>query len=165
MHATRAARRAAREQGSRRRWIAEHQQIITSTLERLLREGARLGLRPDPSEDPGDDSTDQEYQPVSGNPDGDVDGAGDGDLDGAGPGLGDYLAWLAEDLADDAVADGTFGALGLALGELRGHPVVTAAPTNHGIHQAIRAADRLRADYAALTGLALSRSGGADPDQ
>uniref|UniRef100_UPI0004912989 hypothetical protein n=1 Tax=Pseudonocardia acaciae TaxID=551276 RepID=UPI0004912989 len=127
VHATRAARRAAAQAGPRRRWIAEHRPVITATLDRLLRECARAELHPNPSDDNGDDN-------------GEV-------------ALGDYLSWLAEDLSTDAVTDGTFGALGLVLGELRAHPTATEAPANHGIHQAIRAADRLRADYANLTGL------------
>jgi len=69
--------------------------------------------------------------------------------------VGDYLTWISEDLPDD-VDDGTFSAVGLALGELRTHPEVTRRAGNHGIHQAIAAADRLRADYgelaAAVTG-------------
>lgn len=94
---------------------------------------------------------DQEFQRISDGSDG----------WGGEVALGDYLTWLAEDLASEAVTDGTLDALGLVRGELRCHPVVAAQPVNHGIHQAIRAADRLRADYAALTGLALSRAGDA----
>lgn len=65
-------------------------------------------------------------------------------------GVGDYLTWITQDLPDE-VDDGTFAAVGLALGVLRSHPDVTAHAGNHGIHQAIADADRLRSDYAALT--------------
>ena len=43
--------------------------------------------------------------------------------------------------------------LGLALGELRHREEVTLLARNHGIHQAIAVAvaDRLRADYSALS--------------
>jgi hypothetical protein len=66
------------------------------------------------------------------------------------PGLGDYLTWITED-SETGVDHGTFGSIGLALGELRTHPEVTALARHHRIHRAIAAADRLRADYAALT--------------
>ncbi|MGH3715429.1 MAG: hypothetical protein ACRDT4_18485, partial [Micromonosporaceae bacterium] len=152
VHATRASRRAARERQPRRRWISEHETVITATLQRLLRECARLGLRPEPSPEPSEDPRDQEDPRIT-------DGVGGG-VDGE-VALGDYLTWLADDLTGDAVTEGTFGALGLALGELRGHPVVAARPANHGIHQVIRAADRLRADYASLNGLGAGPAGDA----
>jgi hypothetical protein len=65
--------------------------------------------------------------------------------------LEDALATLARHRARNRYAEATFGALGLALGELRLHPEVTGLARNHGIHRAITAADRLRADYAALS--------------
>jgi hypothetical protein len=65
--------------------------------------------------------------------------------------LDDTLAVLARHQGRSLYTEATFGALGLALGELRPHPEVTALARNHGIHQAIAAADRLRADYASLT--------------
>jgi hypothetical protein len=64
--------------------------------------------------------------------------------------LGDYLTWLAEDL-EEGLAPDTLGTLGLALGELRHHATLTTLARNHGMYQAIGAADRLRADYADLT--------------
>lgn len=158
VHATRATRRAAREQQTQRRWISEHQPVITATLDRLLGECARLGLhrqpRPHPRPEPNpdgpdrtdnllDDPVDQGFPRVSDSP-----GHGRGGGRGGEVALGDSLTWLAEDLAGDAVTEASFGALGLVLGELRSHPVVAAQPANHGIHQAIRAADRLRAEYA-----------------
>ena len=66
------------------------------------------------------------------------------------PDLGDYLTWITED-TENGVDHGTFGSIGLVLGELRTHPEVTALARHHRIHRAIAAADRLRADYAALT--------------
>lgn len=65
--------------------------------------------------------------------------------------LSDALAILAGHREAGHYRDATFGALGLALGELRLAPEVVALARNHGIHQAIAAADRLRADYAGLT--------------
>ena len=59
------------------------------------------------------------------------------------PGLGDYLAWITEDTVR-GVAHGTFGSIGLVLGELRSRPAVTALARQHGIHRAVAAADRLR---------------------
>ena len=64
--------------------------------------------------------------------------------------LGDYLTWLAEDL-EDGIEPATLRTLGLALGELRTLPRVSDLARNHSVHQALGAADRLRADYAALT--------------
>ena len=65
--------------------------------------------------------------------------------------LGDTLAVLARHRDRGRYAEASFGALGLALGELRPRSEVAGLARNHGIHQAITAADRLRADYAALT--------------
>jgi hypothetical protein len=64
--------------------------------------------------------------------------------------LNDTLAVLDRHRDRARYAEASFGALGLALGELRARPEVTSLARNHGIHQAIIAADRLRADYAAL---------------
>ena len=66
------------------------------------------------------------------------------------PGLGDYLSWITEDLAGKGVDHGTFGSIGLVLGELCPRPTVTALPRQHGLRRAIAATDRLRADYAAV---------------
>jgi len=63
---------------------------------------------------------------------------------------GDYLAWLAEDL-EDGVEPAALHTLGLALGELRADSCIDELARNHGIHQALGVADRLRADYADLT--------------
>lgn len=68
--------------------------------------------------------------------------------------LEDALAVLERHRRRGGYADPTFGAVGLALGELRLHPAVTELARNHGIHRAIAAADRLRADYAALSSCA-----------
>jgi hypothetical protein len=65
--------------------------------------------------------------------------------------LEDALAVLAGHRAQARYTAATFGALGLALGELRHRPEITGLARNHGIHQAITAADRLRAEYAALS--------------
>jgi hypothetical protein len=39
------------------------------------------------------------------------------------------------------------GALSLALGELRVHPAVRDLDRGHGVHRALRTAERLRARY------------------
>jgi hypothetical protein len=95
----------------------------------LLDQAARIGIHPHPSDDI--ESGTQEDQ-------------------AGGPGLGDYLSWLAEDLTAAALNPGTFGVLGLALGELHTHSGVTALPRNHGLRRSLAAADHLRADYAEL---------------
>ena len=59
--------------------------------------------------------------------------------------------WLDEDLRRGDFDHGSFGSLGLALGDLRAHPSLAELATNHGVHQAIRRVDQLRADYADLT--------------
>lgn len=64
--------------------------------------------------------------------------------------LEDILAILARHHQHGQYTEATFAALGLALGELRHHGEVTVLARNHGIHQAIAEADRLRAAFAAL---------------
>jgi len=68
---------------------------------------------------------------------------------GAAATVGDYLTWLAEDL-EDGVEPATLHTLGLALGELRADSCIDELARNHGLHQALGVADRLRADYADL---------------
>lgn len=65
--------------------------------------------------------------------------------------LQDYLAILARHRQAGDYRHPTMSALGLVLGELRHREEVTALARNHGIHQAIAAANRLRAGYSALT--------------
>lgn len=120
-HATRAGRAAERLKPTRAAWIDRHHQRIATVIGDLLTQAGRLGIRPHSSDDD--------------------------DL----PDLGDYLAWLDEDHTAGEFDHGSFGSLGLVLGDLRTHPSLTELVANHGIHQAIRAADRLRADYADLT--------------
>lgn len=120
-HATRAGRAVARLKPTRAAWIERHRDRIAATIRDLIEQCARLGIEPYASEDD--------------------------EL----PDLGDYLAWLDEDLATGGFDHGTFGSLGLALGDLRAHPGVDDLAANHGIRQAIRTVDRLRADYADLT--------------
>ena len=120
-HAMRAGRAAARLKPTRAAWIERHRDRIAAAIRDLLEQCARLGIEPYTSEDD--------------------------EL----PDLGDYLAWLDEDLQSGEFDHGTFGSLGLALGDLRAHRGVEALAANHGVHQAIRDVDRLRADYADLT--------------
>lgn len=121
VHTARASRAAARQKPTRAAWIERHHDRITATVRELLAQCARLGIRPHP-----------------------------GDEDDL-PELGDYLAWLEEDLHRGEFDHGSFGALGLTLGDLRPHPGLSGLAASHGIHQAIRAVDQLRADYADLT--------------
>ena len=120
-HATRAGRAAARLKPTREAWIERHHDRIAAVVRGVLDQSARLGITPHQSDDD--------------------------EL----PDLGDYLAWLDEDLAGGEFDHGSFGSLGLVLGDLRTHPSLDELAANHGIHQAIREADRLRADYADLT--------------
>lgn len=120
---TRARRAAAAARPARGRWIADHRDHVSAVLGELLIQADRVGIP-----------------------------AVEGDV-GAPATVGDYLAWVQEDLPDD-VDDGTFSAVGLALGELRAHPEIICRAGNHGIHQAIAAADRLRADYGELAATA-----------
>ena len=115
-------RAAAAARPARQVWIEHHDRRIREVLDALLAEAERVGFTAH-----GDDDADE-------------------------PGLGDYLEWIREDVAaGSGVDDGTFGSLGLALGVLRSEPVVLDRAPNHGIRRAIAAADRLRAEYAALT--------------
>lgn len=120
VHATRAKRAARRARPARQTWITGNQGRIAGVIGTLLEQTDRIGI----------EITDS--------------------ADDAEPGLGDYLSWLAADLERAAFDAGSFGALGLALGELRSHPAVTERAGNHGIHRAIAAVDQLRADYAEL---------------
>ncbi|MCD2191618.1 hypothetical protein [Actinomycetospora soli] len=65
--------------------------------------------------------------------------------------LEDTLAVLDRHRETGDYSPATFGALGLVLGELRFHPAVEPLAHNHGVHQAIVAADRLRARFSALS--------------
>lgn len=120
VHATRAKRAASRARPARQTWIAANQDRIAGVVGSLLEQTDRIGIEIADS------------------------------ADDAEPGLGDYLSWLAADLERAEFDAGSFGALGLALGELRAHPAVTERAGNHGIHRAIAAVDHLRADYAEL---------------
>jgi hypothetical protein len=112
-------------------------------VQRLLSQAARLGLAP--GSGPGEAWTHDE------------DGGGeDFDTTRDQVGLADYLGWLAEDIEAGQVDPGTFGTLGLVLGELRTHPVVATLSANHGLRVALAAADQLRADYAELRQIAAS---------
>lgn len=117
----RSRRASARAKPARATWIQQHYQRIQGVVDDLVREAGRLGYHAVESDD------DQLA------------------------GVGDYLTWILDDLATNDVDDGTFAALGLALGVLRTEETVTDKAGNHGIHQAISAADRLRADYGALS--------------
>ncbi|GAA5175022.1 hypothetical protein GCM10023321_80130 [Pseudonocardia eucalypti] len=120
VHATRARRAARRARPARQTWIAAQHDRIAGVISTLLEQAERIGIEPAES------------------------------ADEAEPGLGDYLSWLGADLERAEFDAGSFGALGLALGELRTHPAVTERAGNHGIHRAIAAVDQLRSDYAEL---------------
>ena len=121
VHAARGQRATARLKPTRELWIERHHDRIRASVRNLLEQCARVGLHPHPSDED--------------------------DL----PELGDYLAWLEEDLQDGEFDHGSFGSLGLALGDLRPHPALHGLAANHGLQLAIRAVDQLRADYADLT--------------
>jgi hypothetical protein len=120
VHAARAKRARARVKPDRENWIATHDTRIAAAIRDLLAQAARLGIT----------------SRASGT--------------GQDPDIGDYLHWLTEDLDASDFDDGTFGALGLVIGELRGHPYVADRSENHGIHQAIATVSQLRADFGGL---------------
>ena len=121
LHAARDARAVARRKPTRAAWIERHHDRITATVQELVAQCARIGIHPHASDDD--------------------------EL----PEIGDYLAWLDEDLQRVEFDHGSFGSLGLVLGDLRAHPALAHLAANHGIHQAVRHVDQLRADYADLT--------------
>lgn len=143
VHTTRARRATTRHRPTRTDWITTHHDRIRTVITAVLTHTARISIHPTPD------------TPEPDTPDADGIGAAQvaehddppSDLD---DGLGDYLTWLAEDLATDDLDPATIATLGLALGELRTHPALTALPTNHGLRRALATADELRSDYAAL---------------
>lgn len=118
VHARRRDRARDRARPTQAQWVAQHAVRVTRVVRELLVQASRMGIEAEES-DVGEAAT-----------------------------LGDYLAWLAEDLDD--LEPATVHTLGLALGELRARAEIANAPRNHGMHQALGAADRLRADYADL---------------
>jgi hypothetical protein len=120
VHAARAKRTRARVKPDRENWIATHETRITAAIRDLLAQASRLGLTPRASET------------------------------GQDPDIGDYLHWLTEDLDALDFDGGTFGALGLVIGELRSHPYVADRSRNHGIHQVMATINQLRADFGEL---------------
>jgi hypothetical protein len=133
-------------------WISTNHTPLTDAITELLDQAARLDLLPHPSddpaatepdEDPDDDAAAQQPRPQQDNGD-DTPGH---ETRSSEENLGDYLHWLAQDLTDDELDPGTLANLGLALGELRTQQTVTAQQPHHGIHKAIRHAERLRAGF------------------
>jgi hypothetical protein len=139
LHAARGTRAEAKAKPTRENWLSQHRLAITAALWDLLEQAARVGIHPEKSDDPtveeSDEDTDEQDPATAPVP----------------PGLGDYLAWIVENLEREQISTGLMGLAGLALGELRTRDAVTELPRNHGLHQAIRATDRLRAAYADLT--------------
>jgi hypothetical protein len=140
LHATRQQRAEAKAKPTRENWINQHRLAITTALWDLLEQAARVGIHPEKSEDPAPEDSDE-----------DTDEDTDETPPPAPPGLGDYLAWIVENLTREQISTGLMGLAGLALGELRSRDAVTELPRNHGLAQAMRATDRLRGAYADLT--------------
>ncbi|HZZ48231.1 MAG TPA: hypothetical protein VFE65_15225 [Pseudonocardia sp.] len=147
VHTTRARRAATRTKPARQDWITTHHSVIVAVVTTLLVQSRRVGSQLGPT----DGALPQ--VPCTATLDGSTavyfDSSVEADPDDIG--LEDYLSWLGEDL-EEGIDPGTFGTLGLALGELRTRPEVLTLPRNHGLRLAIGAADRLRADYAELAG-------------
>ena len=119
IHARRRSRARARARPSQQDWITHHSARIRAVLRELMTQAARVGIE-----------------------------AVESDVDEEAT-LGDYLAWLLEDI-DDELRPASFNTLGLALGELRSDARVSELARHHGLHLALGAANRLRADYADL---------------
>jgi hypothetical protein len=117
-------RTARRRRPGRQEWIETNHERITTVVAALLAQAARIGLG-GPSE--GDEAADAD--------------------------LTDYLDWLRPAVASTParLTEATLSSLGLALGELRGHPAVTGLAANHGLRLAMTSAELLRAAYAELT--------------
>jgi hypothetical protein len=138
-------------------WLEHYAPRIASVIAELLAQAARIGLRPYASGflDPGERtsaSSPAEPPPASAPREQTSRREQTENTD-----LADYLSWLAAylespdpDGAQVRFTPATISSLGLVLGELRNHPAAAALPRNHGLHTAMNAADRLRADYANL---------------
>jgi hypothetical protein len=154
-HATRTQRRRVRLKLARTDWITTNHALLTDAITELLEQAAWLDLVPYASDEPAPEQADEETengggtrQPTPRRHSGE--GSTEHETTTAEVDLGDYLHWLAQDLAADEPDPATLANLGLALGELRTHKTVTAQEPHHGIHKAIRHADRLRAGFNAI---------------
>lgn len=116
---TRDARRRAKARPAGQRWIDQNHDDVRSVLELVLTQLARVV--PPPSIE---------------------------DVDGETPNGPEWAEELLADLEEDALTPATMGLLGLVLGELHVDPRVQELDRSHGMHRALRAAERLRARYA-----------------
>lgn len=121
VHLTRAARRQAKARPSDQRWIDDHHSDVREVVTELLRQVDRAITESALS---GDDVTEDERNDTS-----------------------EWLDELRADLADGALSPATMALLGLVLGDLRTDPRVQSFDRGHGLHRALRAAERLRARF------------------
>lgn len=121
VHLTREERRRAKARPAEQRWLDEHRRAVQEVIEDLLAQADRA-------------------LPVEGALVGADDEPESGDLE--------WAAELRADLEDAALTPATMALLGLVLGELRVDHRVQALDRGHGLHRAMRAAERLRARYA-----------------
>lgn len=134
VHAARAQRAAGRQRPTRMGWLETHHGRLRAVVADLFVQLARLGIA--------DQVVDGPVDPAVEN------GSEDDQVE---PGLPDYLSWLEQDHRAGVYTPGSIASLGLVLGELRSHPTVVAQAANHGIKRVMGEADRLRADFAALS--------------
>lgn len=127
---TRAVRRAARVADPERAWIDRHQAQLVRVVDSLLNQVERVG-RPTAGADAGGGWGRPEAWP-------------------AGSEAGEWLEELRRDLVDEHVTPGTVAVLGLAVAALRAERVVIELNTRHGLHRALREADRQRQSFATL---------------
>lgn len=121
VHLTRAARRQAKARPSDQRWLDGHRSDVEEVVTELLRQVDRvIPVSPLGSGDVTEDERDE---------------------------VSEWLDELRADVADGALSPATMGLLGLVLGDLRTGPSVRSLDRAHGLHRALRAAERLRARY------------------
>jgi hypothetical protein len=157
VHTAREHRAGQQPRPARDTWLEHHAPRIASVIADLLTQAARIGLRPnaDDFHDAGDSTT--VSSPAEPPPGSAPRERNSPEEQTENTDLPDYLSWLAAylespdpDGAQVRFTPATISSLGLVLGELRTHPAAAALPRNHGLHTAMSAADRLRADYANL---------------
>lgn len=130
VHLTRDARRRQKARPADQRWLEAHQDDVLNVLRALVAQIDRV-LRPGPGPDERDSDCEN-------------------DQDRGDHGDGTGLEWFSElraDLEDQVLTPATLGLLGLLLGELRTQSEVLALDHGHGLHRALRTAERLRATW------------------
>jgi hypothetical protein len=115
---TRDTRREARARPADQRWLDTHHDDMTTTISQLVEQLDRIDLSPTAADNAETDGHEAEW-----------------------------VDELRLETQRGELTTGTMGVLSLALGELRVHPTVRDLDRGHGLHRALRAAERLRARY------------------